>query len=283
MGGSVSTVGSLGAFPDVYHDTVVSFNTCELDSTTLDLTRWNECKIGKEDNRIDVRDLEHGDVFDCDCYLSSVFGGTVLNSRNKPNSDASTVKDGVKYVAVFSPKSKNNMHCKCGVVTSLVDPWKAHLVEKQSCKDEWVRTYRWSKHAIKKNRKKIYFHKVVGSTCKWKRLGQQRGYNTRCVGLCGEHCGLNDRGKEISSVNKRYKTLVIHDVCQAYIDSDASMSTKEGRKNNCGDEGMSGSGAARDATGGVGQLFVSWFNGGRCETRECKDVYNSGGNVCDFL
>merc|ERR1712232_376231 len=71
-------------------------------------------------------------------------------------------------------------------------------------------------------------------------------YETCCVGYCGKDCSgaikcttsLVD-GKRICS--KPYASLIIHDVCQAFVGSTASIMTGEGMSNGCQDEALSNS------------------------------------------
>ncbi|WP_132322805.1 hypothetical protein [Pseudobacteriovorax antillogorgiicola] len=242
---------------------------CDNDSTKLAQKRWDACS--SEAPVVDVNNKVHGDVFDCDCWTKSALGGKVLNIRKVNRYDDSTVEEGEKYVAVFSPGDKNNDNCKCAVVTDLIEPW--HALDNNQCL-RYERRSKKTKHAIKRRRKTIYYNVCV------ERGPKQVGYASSCIGLCGAHCGIDDRGQEISEYNKRYASLVIHDVCQAYINSTASMASKEGRRNNCGDEGSKSGGAARDAMGGVGTIAATGLFNGHCGPK-CQDMKDLGGNVCD--
>ena len=59
------------------------------------------------------------------------------------------------------------------------------------------------------------------------------GYYTDCLGLCGANCNAGVDGP-------RYASILIHDVCQSYIRSTASMPNT----NDCSDEGWHAAGAA---------------------------------------
>ncbi len=240
---------------------------CDNDTVTLAKQRWNACSAAAP--VVDVRDLGHGDTFSCSCWTKSALGGDVLNLRRVNRYDASTVEDGKKYVAVFSPGKKQNQNCMCSVVTNLIDPWQATV------SDACLKTERRSKRVKKRLKWKTVYYDVCVE-----RGPKDFGYASSCVGLCGAHCGIDDRGEFISKWNKRYASLVVHDVCQAYIGSTAAMSDKEGRQNNCGDEGRKSGGAARDAMGGVGTILSTGVFNGHCGPK-CQNVKDNGGNVCD--
>ena len=243
---------------------------CDNDSTKLAQKRWDACsRVAPE---IDVTDKEHGDTFPCNCWTSKAIGGEVLNIRRVNRYDDTTVVDGEKYVAVFSPGERNNENCMCAVVTDLVEDW--HATVQDSCLKTEKRSKRQRLKGLRKRYKTVYYDVCV------ERGPKNIGYPTRCVGLCGAHCGIDDRGIFIDQWNKRYASLVIHDVCQAYINSTASMASKEGRKNNCGDEGSKSGGAARDAMGGVGTILATGLFNGHCGPK-CQKVKENGGNVCD--
>ncbi|MFW7379296.1 MAG: hypothetical protein ACOH5I_10845 [Oligoflexus sp.] len=243
---------------------------CDNNSTKLAQKRWGACS--SQAPKIDVTDKEHGDTFPCDCWTSKAIGGEVLNIRRVNRYDDTTVENGVKYVAVFSPGERNNENCMCGVVTDLVGDW--HATIQDSCLKTEKRTKKVRRKGLRKRYKTVHYDVCV------ERGPQNIGYPTGCVGLCGAHCGIDDRGIFIDEWNKRYASLVIHDVCQAYINSTDSMADKEGRKNNCGDEGSKSGGAARDAMGGVGTIFATGFFNGHCGPK-CREVKENGGNVCD--
>ena len=59
------------------------------------------------------------------------------------------------------------------------------------------------------------------------------GYFTDCLGLCGANCKAGMDGP-------RYASILIHDICQSYIRSTASMPNM----NDCSDEGWHATGAA---------------------------------------
>ena len=73
-------------------------------------------------------------------------------------------------------------------------------------------------------------------------IGRAGRYASSCVGLCGAQCGKDDAG--LTTDFKRFKSLIIHDVCQAFIGSQKSILTAEGMSNACGDEGLRGRHAA---------------------------------------
>jgi hypothetical protein len=77
------------------------------------------------------------------------------------------------------------------------------------------------------------------STSTKKKIGvTYPGYETYCLGLCGENCNAGFDGP-------RYASILIHDVCQSYIRSDKPMPNT----NDCSDEGYHAAGAAALTTG----------------------------------
>jgi hypothetical protein len=243
---------------------------CDNESTKLAQQRWEACSSAAP--VIDITYKEHGDTFPCDCWTSKAIGGEVLNLRRVNRYDSATVQDGNKYLAVFSPGDRKNENCMCGVVTDLIDGWHATIAD--GCFKTETRTERQRIKGLRKRYKTVQYDVCV------ERGPQHVGYETRCVGLCGADCGIDDRGIVVDEWNKRYASLVIHDVCQAYINSRESMTSKDGRKNNCGDEGAKSGGAARDAMGGVGTILSTGLFNGHCGPK-CQTVKENGGNVCD--
>ncbi|MEM9693519.1 MAG: VCBS repeat-containing protein [Myxococcota bacterium] len=105
--------------------------------------------------------------------------------------------------------------------------------------------------------------------------GRENRYASSCIGLAGAQCGAEEAG--LNGSLKRYKSLIIHDVCQAFIGSTASMFptgigpipdllgaflSSSGRRNACGDEGWRGLAAAGDSLfnepHGVDDGYVPW-------------------------
>lgn len=143
-----------------------------------------------------------GYTFNCNCYTTRTKDGTPVHSQC---ADARTVsgKDRPKLykgvgLAVYSPHHK----LICGAVTG-----SARNRCKCSC-------------FTKADIDGPLAYKTSSST----RSGPGKG--TACLGLCGAHCKAG-RG------NRRYASILIHDICQSYIHSSAPYPFP----NNCVDEG----------------------------------------------
>ncbi|MEO1481481.1 MAG: VCBS repeat-containing protein [Myxococcota bacterium] len=191
----------------------------------------------------DVTSMRHGDVFACSCGTRDVIGGRVvkpgdrfiaghLNEKlvakfdieRRPGDGVSSAIDAVQELIV-SPLDKLPIP---NPVDALVDLFQDQAMQDKPCVCAVVEDLR------------------ANWTPSDGGVDGTEGYPSACVGLCGPQCGKDYVG--LTSDLRRYGSLIVHDVCQAYIGSTASITSTEGATNVCSDEGFIGARAALESS-----------------------------------
>lgn len=168
--------------------------------------------------RIDVSDLHQGDVIPCPCNVSAATGGRVV----RPGDMFNALDNDQKLVAPFDV-DEDFLNTFLTYIFPL-----AHFLPVNPFAELGQRHDGVCMCGIVEDLRGPWTGTIET---------EERGYETWCVGMCGEQCGEGKAGLTDSHI--RYGSLIIHDVCQAFIDSRASMKNG-GQYNSCGDEGHLG-------------------------------------------